>query len=154
HGGRVNQRVNRRRAFHRIGQPDIKRNLRRLTAGAEHQAKRGDGEPSPSAVNPHRRESAEYAFLAAEIQRSEVLDEEEHADQEGEVANAVDDEGLLAGVGGRVFVKVEADQQIRSQPYAFPAHKQQKIVVGQHQHQHEEHEQVEVGEEAVIPTFM
>jgi len=35
-----------------------------------------------------------------EVQRAEVRDDQEHGQQEAEVADAVDDEGLLAGVGG------------------------------------------------------
>jgi hypothetical protein len=33
-----------------------------------------------------------------EVQRAEVRDEQEHREQEAEVADAVDDEGFLAGV--------------------------------------------------------
>ena len=40
-----------------------------------------------------------------EVERAEVGDEEEHGEQEAEVADAVDDEGFLAGVGGGVLLK-------------------------------------------------
>ena len=36
----------------------------------------------------------------AEIERAEVHDQQKEREQEAEVANAVDDEGFLAGVGG------------------------------------------------------
>ena len=38
HGGRVDERGDRRRAFHRVGQPDVEGNLRGLAGGAEDQA--------------------------------------------------------------------------------------------------------------------
>ena len=51
-----------------------------------------------------RRRSAEARLRAGrevdEVQRAEVLEEQEHPEDEAEVADAVDDERLLAGVGG------------------------------------------------------
>ena len=44
HGGSVDERRNRRRTFHGIGQPDVKRNLRRLAGGAEDEQQRDGGE--------------------------------------------------------------------------------------------------------------
>ena len=69
-----------------------------------------------------------------------MLEQQKHAQEEGEVANAVDDECFLAGVGGRIFEKEETNQQIRRQAHAFPAHEHQQIIVGQHQREHKEHE--------------
>ena len=81
-------------------------------------------------------------------------DEKEHREQEAEVADAVDDEGFFAGVGGGVLLEVEADEQVRGETDALPADEQQQEVVGEHQHQHEEHEEVEVGEEAPVALFV
>ncbi len=44
HGGRVDERGDRRGAFHRVGQPDVERNLRGLAGGAEDQQQRDGGE--------------------------------------------------------------------------------------------------------------
>ena len=44
HGRRVDQRRDRRRAFHGVRQPDIERNLRRLAARAHHQQNADRGE--------------------------------------------------------------------------------------------------------------
>ena len=38
HRGRVDERGDRRRAFHGVGQPDVERKLRALAGGAEEQA--------------------------------------------------------------------------------------------------------------------
>ena len=88
------------------------------------------------------------------LQRSEVLDQQEECDQEAEVANTVGDEGLLAGVNGAGFQEPEADEQVRGQAYALPAHEHQQVAVGQNQHQHKKHEDVEVGEIAVVAALM
>ena len=48
-------------------------------------------------------------------------DKEEHGEQEAEVADAIDDEGFFAGVGGGILAEVEADEQVRRQAHAFPA---------------------------------
>ena len=76
--------------------------------------------------------------------------EQEHGEQEAEVADAVDDEGLLAGVGGGVAGEVEADEQVGGEAHAFPADEHEQEVLGQHQREHEEDEEVQVGEEAPV----
>ena len=89
-----------------------------------------------------------------EAQRAEVPGDEKHAEQESGVADAVDDECLVGRVAGGLAMEIETDQQIRTQPHAFPADEQQHIVVGQDQRQHGEHEEVEISEEAVVAAFM
>ncbi len=81
-------------------------------------------------------------------------DQQEHREQEAEVADAVDDEGLLAGVGGGVLLEVEADEQVGGETDALPADEQQQEARREDQHQHEEHEEVEVGEEAPVALFV
>ena len=79
---------------------------------------------------------------------------QQHAEHEAGVADAIDDECLLARVARRLLVEVEADQQVAAQAHAFPADEQQRVVVRQHQHQHEEHEQIQVAEEAVVAVVV
>jgi hypothetical protein len=43
-----------------------------------------------------------------------------------------------------------ANEQIGAQPHPFPANEHEQVVVGQDQDEHGGHEQVEVGEKAVI----
>ena len=151
HGGRVDQRADRRGAFHGVRQPDVQRNLRRLAGGADEQQQR-DG-----------RQHAVAHLKAAGLQRRPNFREAERAERaarpnspedEAGVADAVDDEGLLARVRGRLAQEVESDQQVAAQPHAFPADEQQQVVVGQHQRQHGEHEQVQVAEEAVVAALV
>ena len=81
---------------------------------------------------------------------AEGVEDQEDAEDEAEVADAVDDERLLAGVGGEVLVVVEADQQVRAEPDAFPADEHDHVVRPEDEEQHHEHEEVEVGEEARV----
>ncbi len=85
-----------------------------------------------------------------EVERAEGDERQQGAEDEGVVADAVDDERLLAGVAGRLLHVVEADQQVRAQPDALPADEHHQEVRAEHQHEHEEDEQVQVGEEARV----
>ena len=89
-----------------------------------------------------------------EAQGAEVEDEQEHRQQEGEVADTVDDERLLTGVCGRLLAEVEADEQVRGKTDALPAYEEKQEAFCQHQYRHEEHEQVQVSEETPVAIFM
>ena len=60
-----------------------------------------------------------------------LLDEEEHGEEEAEVADAVDDEGFFAGVGGGVFLEVEADEQVGGEADALPADEDEQEAFGE-----------------------
>ena len=89
-----------------------------------------------------------------EPQRSEVPRDGKHPEQEASISDAVNDECLVCRVAGRLAMKVETDQQVGAQTHAFPSHKHQHVVVAQDEREHREHEQVQVSEEAVIPTLV
>ena len=72
----------------------------------------------------------------------------ENAENETEVADAVDDERFIAGDGIDVIVVPEADQKIRTETDALPADKQQEQIVAHDQHKHEKDKQVEVDKKA------
>ena len=86
----------------------------------------------------------------AVAERAEVGNHQEHGQQEAEVADAVEEERLLARVRGGLTEVVKADQQIGGETHTFPADEHQQKVFCQHQGQHEKHEQVEVGKEAPV----
>ena len=67
-----------------------------------------------------------------------------------DVADAVDDERLLAGVGRRSLLIPEPDQQVRAEPHALPAHEHDEQAVAQHEQQHERGEEVQVREVARV----
>jgi hypothetical protein len=118
-------------------------------------APRNRSRVAPSA--PWRRRSRPNPGRAArpstplpEIQRAERPEEQEHAQNEPEVTDAIENERLLAGFGGRRLREPEADQQVRTEADAFPPDEQHGKVRAQHEHQHETGEQVEIGKVARV----
>src|SRR5258708_2749439 len=97
------------------------------------------------------RDFAEYRVI---VQRTKMLDDQEHPDQESEIADTVNDKSFLACVGGGVLEKEKADQQVGSQSDALPAHEHQQIIVRQDQSEHKEHEEIQVRKEAIVTAFM
>ncbi len=151
HGGRVNEGRNGRGTFHGIRQPNVEGNLRGFPGGSEDEQKADAGE---DAALHGERKRIDFGEYLSEVERAEVGDEEKHGEQKAEVADAVDDKGFLAGVGGGVALEVEADQQVGGKADALPADEEQEEAGGKDEDQHEEHEEVEVGEEAPVPLFV
>ena len=89
-----------------------------------------------------------------EIDAAERPEDEHDSQGESEIANTIDDECLLAGIGGALLAEVETDEQIGTEPDAFPTHKHQEEIVGENQHQHREHEEIQISEETVVALFM
>ncbi|MPM54767.1 hypothetical protein SDC9_101547 [bioreactor metagenome] len=151
HGRRVNQRGDRCRAFHRIRQPGVQRELRRLAHRAHKQADGGHRHQQPARTGQQR--VLDLGQLGEDfriVQRAGVGSDQANAEDEAEVTHTVDQEGLHVGEDRGFLLEVEADQQIRHQAHCFPAEEQLQQVVGHHQHQHGEGEQRDVREEAVV----
>ena len=70
HRRRMDQRGDRRRAFHRVGQPDVERNLRRLAGGADEQQQRDERQRAEGVSGAQRRRPARDVL---EIERAEVV---------------------------------------------------------------------------------
>ncbi len=85
------------------------------------------------------------------VQCPKVRENQENSQEEPEISHAVDDEGLLARVGGRIFLEPETDQQIGTEPNPFPANEHQQKIVGQNEIEHHEHKEIEIGEVTWIP---
>ena len=138
----VDERGDGGRAGHRVGKPDVKRDLRALADGAEEEAEANDrqGGRVSTGVGRGRREHA------VEVEGAEEGEDPEHPEKEPEVPDAVDDEGLLAGVGGVLALVVVPDQEVGAEAHAFPPHEQQQEVLGEDEGQHREHEEIEICE--------
>ena len=155
HGRRVNQRGDRCRAFHRVRQPDMQRNLCRFTHRPDKQADTGHGHQRNRTTLTHQRIHGvgEFGGLLENldvIQRTEISQDQADTEDEAEVTDTVDQEGLHVGKNrGRTGVP-ETDQQIGDQTDSFPAEEELHEVVAHHQHQHGEGEQRDVAEEAVV----
>ena len=149
HGGGVDQRGDRRRAGHGVGQPDVERNLRRFAGRADEEQQADGGDDRGRVLGQVRRHAVDVD--EGERRRAELRqrpEQQEHADQERRVADAVGDERLAAG-DRVVHVRVpEADQQVGAQADAFPTDEQQRQRVAEHEHEHRGGEQVQIGEEA------
>ena len=96
----VDQRRDRRRTGHRVGQPDVERDLRRLAGRADAGGRGRRRSPAASRQRSRVRNASSFASMPAHGERAHVAPEEqEEAEQEARVADAVDDEGLPPGVG-------------------------------------------------------
>src|SRR4029434_5717080 len=84
----------------------------------------------------------------------EGAEQQKHAQHEAEVANAVDDESLFAGVGSGFLEEIKADQEIAGEAHAFPSDKEQNVIGSEDQNQHEEHEEIQVAEKAVVAALV
>src|SRR5947207_2581977 len=71
------------------------------------------------AFDRHRRGGVLHG---PEIERAERVVHEEDAEDEAPVADAVRDERFLAGVRRALLLVPVADEEVRAQPHALPAH--------------------------------
>ena len=78
HGGGMNQGADRRRAFHRVRQPDVERNLRAF-AGGSHEQQQADGRQNADA-GFHGKALRAFGDLAEYLSKIEVA--ECHENQE------------------------------------------------------------------------
>ena len=138
----MDQRRHRSWTLHGVGQPHVERDLRALAAGTdeEEEADQGDG-AGPGRVRRHPSRSRHHRL---EVEAAERHEDEEDAEQEAGIPDAVDDERLLAGVRGALLVKPEADEQVGAQPDPFPADEHDEVVRAQDEGEHREHEEVQV----------
>jgi len=99
---------------------------------------------------PHQAEQARRRHLAAvgagsigvgEGERAEGAPQGHQADQHPEVADAIDDEGLVGGGRGASSLVVEADQKPGADAHQFPEHEHHRQVPGDHDPEHREAEQ-------------
>ncbi len=141
HRRRVNERRDRSGAFHRVGQPDVERNLRGLAGRADEQQQGDRGHDTEGRLGG---QPGNRGVQVLEIDGAELRERKQHAEDERDVADAVDDERLLAGIRGKPVLVPEADEQVRAKPHAFPADEQHHEVVAQHEQQHERREEVQV----------
>ncbi len=151
HRRRMDERGDGRRPLHRVGEPRMQAELRRFSDRAREEQKADDGQ----GVNLKAEETHHRVLVLAGIGQNVV--EADAAEQgenghdakgEAEVPDPVDDERLLRGGVGRMFLVPEADQKIGGQADAFPAEEKLQQVVGGHQHQHGEGEEAQICHEA------
>ncbi len=145
HGGGMDQGRHRGRTLHGVGQPDVQRHLGRLAHATHEQA---DARPTQKGALDgagfHMGEQFEI------VQGTGGGEEGQDAQPETPVADTVGQERLLVGVGCRMFVEEEADQQVTGQAHQLPEHVQEEQVVRQHDAHHGEGEKAQEGEEPFV----
>ena len=149
----VDQGRHRRRALHRVRQPDVQRELGALADGAGEDQQRDDPDRDRRARRPGSRAGSDERQLVIESRMFRVprVDEDRHdPEREADVADAVRDERLLARLGGGPLAIPEPDQQVARQAHQLPGHEQHEPAVREDEQEHRDHEQVEVGEEAPV----
>ena len=138
----VDECRNRCGAFHRVGQPEVERQLRALATCTDEQHQRNCGGRDVA-----QRASDGCRIDAFVRQRSHRREREEHRRHDAPVTDAVRHERLLAGRGCAVTCVPERDQEVRAGTHAFPTEEGDQKVLAQNQHEHRKDEEVEVDEE-------
>ena len=155
HGCGMNQGTDGCGAFHRVGQPDVQRNLGRFRCCTDEQCD-GDTDENHVAdmVAPRLHARMHRLGHARKLQRPEREENQHDADRKAPVPDSVDNERLLGGITRATLCNKEADQQVGTQPHPFPSDKQHQVAVPQDERQHREHEQVQIGEEPVVAVLV
>ncbi len=114
----MDERADGRGAFHRIGQPDVQRDLPGFagrTAEDEDADSRGEAEAEDGGAGGEMGEGGRFERTSAGIveeQRVRLGIEPDHAKQKSEIADAGDYEGLFRGGRGLGLGVPEADEQV------------------------------------------
>ena len=154
HRRRVDERADRRRAFHRVRQPDVQRHLAGFADGAAENQQRDAGRNGHAEARGLRDQPGQRGLFEAAVaavvkeQRAGLRIEPHHAEQQREVADPRGDEGLLRRRRRAGFVIPKADQQVGGQADDLPADEQQQQAVGDDQPEHGGGKQREETEEA------
>ena len=135
HRRRVDERRDRRRALHRVGQPDVQRELRRLAdrADGDEHGRSGDGRGRKRAELLHDLLVAERAGYQPTAPR---CPSSSPTSPTRVVRNAL----IAAADGGRLLVP-EADEQVRARAHELPADEQRRERVADDQQRHRAREQ-------------
>ena len=158
----MDQRGDRGRALHGVGQPGVERNLRRLTGRTDEQQNRYGSDAASEDRSPservlrHLSEQIQSARDVSSVDRFVIerdrtgqRKDEKYSHQDAPVTDTVHYECLFSGTAGFVAFDVITDQEIRAKTDAFPTNEHQQEVIRQNESQHREHEQVQIRKEAV-----
>ena len=152
----VDQRRDRRRAFHRVGQPHVQRHLRATCPSRRRTGRcRSTRQQRPLRAREDLDASCRRARRLREHRRviercrssasTQAMPSRKPKSPTRLTRNAF----RFAKIARRPRVP-EADQQVRDEAHRFPAEEQLQEVVAHHQHQHREREQRDVAEEALV----
>src|SRR6478735_6590251 len=115
----MNQRTNRCRSFHRIRQPDVKRELPGFADGTAENQQRDKSGAGANAQQSRLFQAT--ASLVVKQKGAAVVVEPKHPEKEPKIADARGDESFLRRSGGARSLDPEANQQIGRKSNQFPA---------------------------------
>ena len=151
HRRRMDERRGRRRAFHRIEQPDVERELSGLS-DRSHEEQQTDhrqvARPRDEDILGHHEPQLD------EVHRPERNLYEQDADQHSKVADARRDERLLRRLARRDLIIVESDQEVGAEPDALPEHIELEKVDRDDQPEHRGRKQRDERKEAPHPLIV
>jgi hypothetical protein len=140
HGRRVQVGRHRRGRRHRVGQPEVEGQLRRLGEGAD-QHQHEDGRVERMVGDRLRRQPRELP-AAADVA------EQDQAGEQRQPAAAGDQQCLQRRAARFGLVMLEGDEQEGGDAGQLPENEHRDQVVGQHETEHGRHEAKQVGVEA------
>ncbi len=129
HGRRVDQRGDGGGARHRVGQPGVQRELRRLARHTREEQQRHQRR----VVEATGRDGAEDP---GDPERAGVGGEREQADQKGDIAELGDQERLEGGGARLGRLPVVAHEEVRADAHDLPADQEHHQVAGVDDEQH------------------
>ncbi len=139
HSRGVDERRDRRGALHRVGKPDVERELCGLAHGA-YQEEQRDRRHGDAAHLRHRCEDGRVRKVAHLGPQNREREEQTH------VTHARRQERLHGRRRRSRLGEPEADQQVRARAYEFPPDEQAEKSVGDHEHRHGCREERDGGE--------
>ena len=143
----------RRRALHRVRQPDMERELSRLAHGPDEEHHQRPEQLSGVDERPAdaSRGVVEYH---SELQRSVDVVQNQQADHQENITHASSQEGFLGSRSGTLLPEVEADEEIGAESHYLPEDEQPQEVVSEHHSEHADAEEHELPVEAVVPVLV
>ena len=143
----VDQRGDRRGSLHRIGKPDVERNLRALPRRANEKEQADERNHSELRLNRKRTSSICHS---AEIQGPEGVENQKNAENESPIADAIDDERFLASIRRAFLLVPVANEQVRAEPDPLPTHEHRHEAAPENEDQHEKAKQIQIAEETRV----
>ena len=148
HGGGVDEGGDGGGTFHGVGQPDVEWGLGGLADGAGKEAEDGGAEEGGGDFGVGGSPSGDAVEGEGGGGATGDLPEEEDADHEAEVADAVGKEGFFGGICGGVFMIPMTDEEVGTESDEFPEDEGHDEVRGEDDAGHGEHEEGESAEVA------
>ena len=159
HGRRMDQGTDRGRAFHCIGQPDMQRELRAFSDGAEEDQDRDQGDRRCRNVQQrdshnHRSQVFHVGWCQDLFEDQRVVEaphvKQQHACKEDRVADSGGHKGFECSFFGRLFFEPEANQQIAAQPHDLPEDEEGEQRVGDNKSEHTGGKEADIGHEPAV----